>query len=185
VGLLEEDGAGVQNRRRHELIVRRLVVADHPLLCAAAAYLETLAPPRPPYVRAGDLDSDLVAGPPDEPRNRPRAFRHLTLPHPALELPPDVKVSALEFYPAGGGLGWHSDYQGQPGWRVYIGRPLDGVPGVFMTVDGNYPDSPGLGTAFQITGRSDTWHAVRADGARLALGLRFAVGGLTARALGL
>jgi hypothetical protein len=107
------------------------------------------------------------------------------MPQPKIALPADMKVSALEFYPAGGGLGWHSDYQGAPGWRVYIGRPLDGVPGVFMTVDGNYPDSHGLATAFEITGRSDTWHALRADGARLAIGVRFPAGGETARSLGL
>jgi hypothetical protein len=167
------------------VIVRRLHIGNHPLLRALALHLYALEPPHPPYTCVGDLAGDLEHGPPKGPRNRPHAYRHLTLPQPALVLPPDVKVSALEFYPAGGGLGWHSDYQGSPGWRVYIGRPLDGVAGVFMTVDGNYPDSHGLATAFQVTGRSDTWHALRCDGPRLALGIRFPAGGLTARTLGL
>lgn len=167
------------------MIVRRLPIAAHPLLRALALHLYAIEPPLPPYTTAGDLQLDLSVGPPPYPRNRPRTFRHVTMAPPTLALPPDVKVSALEFYPAGGGLGWHSDYQGASGWRIYIGRPLDGVPGVFLTVDADYPDDPHLATAFQITGRSDTWHAMRADGARLAIGVRFPAGQLTARTLGL
>jgi hypothetical protein len=154
------------------LIVRRLVVADHPLLCAAAAYLETLAPPPPPYQARGDLAADVLLGAPTTNRNRPHAFNHRSVPPPRPpELPGDTVISAIEYYPEGGGLGWHTD-SGWPGWRIYIPRPL-GAPGTFYTRLGRFQDAPGIANAFYVSGRpGESWHAVLAGGPRFSIGLR-------------
>jgi hypothetical protein len=89
----------------------------------------------------------------------------------------DAMLSALNYYPVGGGgLGWHTD-TGHPGWRIYIARLLSPLPGVFKTPGREYVDEPGSALAFYVSGEpGDSWHAVRTDGPRFSLGIRFADG---------
>jgi hypothetical protein len=169
------------------VIVHRLDVDAHPLLRELSAYLDTVQPPQPPYDEKGDWRADVDAGPPAEDRPKPRAFRRQFMERPLRlpSMPDDTILSALNFYPPGGsGLGWHTD-TGHPGWRVYLGRPLTHLPGAFLVPDGIFLDEPGIATAFYVSGKPcESWHAVRAFGARLSVGLRIA-GDRTARALGL
>jgi hypothetical protein len=169
------------------VIVRRLVVDDFALLRELSAYLDGVEPPPPPFDTRGDFRADIAAGPPDVDRPKPLAFRRQFMQAPVRvgSMGSDVIVSALNYYPAGGaGIGWHTD-SGHAGWRIYIARPLGHVPGSFLIPNGAYVDSPGMATAFEITGNPcDSWHAVSTDGPRFSIGIRFK-GGPTARALGL
>jgi hypothetical protein len=169
------------------MILRRLVVADHALLRELSTYLETVDPPPPPYDTRGDWRADIEAGPPAVDRPKPLAFRRQFMQAPVRigSMADDAIVSALNYYPPGGaGIGWHSD-AGHPGWRIYIGRPLTSAPGLFLLPGLIFEDVPGIATAFYVSGHPcDSWHAVRAEGARLSIGIRFKAGP-TARALGL
>jgi hypothetical protein len=169
------------------IVVRRLVVEDYPLLRELAAYLDGVEPPPPPYDTRGDWRADIAAGPPDVDRPKPLAYRRQFMAAPVRvgSMADDTIVSALNYYPPGGsGIGWHTD-SGHPGWRIYIGRPLTAMPGVFLVTGGAFLDVPGLATAFHVSGRAaDSWHAVASEGPRLSMGLRIA-GDRTARLLGL
>jgi hypothetical protein len=169
------------------MIVRRLVVDDYPLLRELSAYLDTVEPPPPPYDERGDWRADIEAGAPSVDRPKPLAYRRQFMEHPLRvgSMADDTIVSALNYFPPGGaGIGWHSD-SGHPGWRIYIGRPLTSMPGVFLVSVGAFIDTPGIATAFHISGRAaDSWHAVISEGPRFSVGLRIA-GDRTARLLGL
>jgi hypothetical protein len=163
--------------------VLRLAIAPHPMLRELAAYLATVAPPSPPYDEHGDWRADIAAGPPLEDRPKPLHYRRQFMKTPIRlpSMPDDTIVSALNYYPAGGaGLGWHTDRA--EGWRVYIGLPLTNVAGCFITREALFYDVDGFAVAFEAGPQS--WHAVRADGPRLSIGLRIR-GGRTARLLGL
>ena len=85
--------------------------------------------------------------------------------------------------PAGGGVGWHTD-SGVPGWRVYVVRTLDGEPGHFLHANGAFEDDARIAHAFYVSDtRPLSWHAVRARGARMSLGVR--VGTAIATRMGL
>ncbi len=172
--------------------VRRLQIADYAVLRELQRFLDTLRAPPPPYEPArGDLAVDLAAGPPlDGDRVHPLA-RWRQVPHYVEahwpKLPPDCAIASLNYYPPGGaGMGWHTD-SSAPGHRVYIGKPLAGAPGHFLSHNGVHRvdtvDEDGIATAFTIGPLS--WHAVRADGERLSVGMRVDAGGATARLLGI
>jgi hypothetical protein len=175
--------------------VQRMVVSEHALLRDLAAYAAALAVPPGPIVERGDWLDDVLAGPPPPPtdRNRPAAYRFVRMawwPQPSW-MPADATIASVNYFPSdGAGLGWHTD-AGSPGWRVYLGRPLDGVSGEFLFVKkgGGDPivlrDYPALATAFYVSGEPcSSWHAVAAHGARFSVGIRIH-GDATARALGL
>jgi len=172
------------------MIVRRLLIASHPLLQQAAQYLASVTPPQAFDVakwERGDWRADFDGPPPTSDRPQPLAFRRMRMESAArVDGWGDAKVSALNYYPVGGGgLGWHTD-TGHPGWRVYMPRLLGGgAPGVFRTAGADYVDERGTALAFWISGEPmGSWHAVRTYGARLSLGIRF-TDGPTQRALGL
>jgi hypothetical protein len=169
------------------VIVHRLAVDDHQLLRELAAYLDGVEPPPPPWDEHGDWLADIDSGPPPVDRPKPLAYRRQFMQAPVRvgSMDSDTIVSALNYYPPGGsGIGWHTD-SGHAGWRIYIARPLEAMPGVFLVTAGVFIDQPGIATAFYVSGRpGESWHAVRAFGARLSIGLRIA-GDRTARALGL
>jgi hypothetical protein len=169
------------------VIAQRLTVADHPLLRDVAAYLDGVRVPAPPWRERGEWRADIDGGPPTVDRNRPAAFRWQPLPH-AGRLPnmaPADIIASLNYYPPGGaGQGWHTD-SGAFGWRIYMGRPLAGVAGCFLTASQTLYDAPGTALAFYVSGvPCASWHAVRAEGARLSVGIRIR-DPATVRALGL
>lgn len=156
------------------MIVRRLVIERHQLLRELAGYLEAVSVPPLPCRSRGDLRADIDGGPPGVDQNRPRSFRWLSMRHP-IRLPSMLEktiVASLNYYPAGGGQGWHTDSAAY-GWRVYIGRPLSAARGVFLTPGVRTYDEPGIATAFYVSGRPcDSWHAVEAPGPRVSVGAR-------------
>jgi hypothetical protein len=172
------------------MIVRRLRIPEHRLLQEAAAFLSTVPTPElfiPMLSERGDWRADVDGRPPENDRPQPLAFRRARLQTP-LQLPGmngDAMISALNYFPVGGGgLGWHTD-SGHAGWRVYLPRLLTPIPGVFKTPDREYVDDEGCALAFYVSGNPcDSWHAVRTDGARFSLGIKFA-DGPTQRELGL
>jgi hypothetical protein len=174
--------------------VYAIAIGAHPFLRDLAAYLDGLT--APPVFRVddnserGDWRRDIADGPPAEDRPKPLAYRRQFLQAPAVlpSFPGGTMVSALNYYPVGGGgLGWHTDSHA-PGWRVYISRPLTSTPGLLMADDDGgriYDDVPGLARAFYVSGTPcASWHAVVAHGPRLSIGLRIR-STTTARSLGL
>jgi len=171
--------------------ITRLPIDKFPLLASVERYLLSLPPPLPPFESIGSVAADINDGPPDANRTRPRAMlRKVFNPPRDLELPPDVALASLNYYPAGGGMGWHTD-SAAPGWRIYIGRVLGDVPGIFLHLDEREtiatPDEAGLATAFFVSGLpGQSWHALHTLAPRLSIGLRLSVtNGPTAQALGL
>lgn len=168
------------------MIVRRLRIDDHQLLRELLAYVNEVQLPGLQLVpHEGDWRADIAGGVPLEDRPRPRSFRRLGLPTKRpIWMPPDAALASLNYYPPGGaGIGWHTDST-SIGWRVYIGRPLEGVPGEFMLPLATIADEAGFATAFHVSGQPcSSWHAVRAEGARLSVGIK--ITGDTARVLGL
>lgn len=170
--------------------LHRLPIASSPLLLAVRAVLDALERPQGPFMERGDFWADVEGDPPKENRPRPHNYnrRPFHPPRP-LDLPPDVHLASINYYPPGGsGMGWHTDST-SPGWRIYMARPF-GVPGALLTRDGDRTvetyDDRGLANAFFVSGLPDTWHAVRTMDERMSLGLRIVVAnGPTATALGL
>ncbi len=168
------------------MIVRRLTIADHPLLCELNHYAARLEAPPPPYLKRGDFFRELLDDPPSENRNRPDGYEFQIMQWRQPEwMPDDATISAVNYFPALGGIGWHTD-SGAPGWRVYVARPVDPrLPGSFHYEGGAMQDRAGMAIAFFVTGLPcDSWHAVQCDGPRFSVGIRFPIGA-TARALGL
>jgi hypothetical protein len=151
--------------------VQRIEIARYPALRALAACLAQLTPPTD-FDEVGDWRADIDGGPPALDHSAPCSRRHARMAIPiAVALPADVTHGANYYPPGGAGLGWHTD-SNAPGWRIYIGRPLAGVPGELLTVGGSYPDEPGTALAFCVPRKGHFWHAVRAPGERLSLGIR-------------
>lgn len=127
-----------------------------------------------PRHEMGDIDADLVAGPPEYDRdvNAPRFAAHLSDLQAATEVPPPLLVRAAWYYPAGGGLGWHTNSM-KPGWRAYVVRSLAERPDAgVMTSSGVYPDVPGMVNLFRIDPDwRRSWHAVYARTPRLSIGV--------------
>lgn len=158
------------------MTVYQLNIAAHPMLSELAAALGKVGRQGPPHAERGDWRADIERGTPIDDRPKPWAFRRDMLPHVLLDgltLPEGARIAALNYYPSGGaGLGWHTDTR-NIGWRVYIARPLTETPGALLLPDGSaLTDRPGIALAFKVTGRAcDSWHAVRAEGPRLSVGL--------------
>jgi hypothetical protein len=169
--------------------VQRVELARHPMLQEMAALLARvqlpLLPPARPYDEHGDWRADIAAGVPSTDRPKPLHYRRQFVPTAArlLSMPDDVAVSTLNYYPPGGaGIGWHTDSRAA-GWRIYIARPLSPILGEFITPTASFCDMEGYGLAFAAG--PGAWHAVRAEGPRLSIGLRVYGAGRTARLLGL
>lgn len=154
--------------------VLRLPIARHALLRELDAYARGLEEPRPPYMERGDLLADLFAGPPAVDRTRPQSFRFQIMQWQQPRwMPADSTIASVNYFPGGGaGIGWHTD-SSRPGWRVYIGRPLNGAPGMLLVEGDAFEDTPGIAHAFYVSGEPcSSWHAVRAAGARFSVGIR-------------
>jgi hypothetical protein len=175
----------------HAMKIYSIAIGRHPFLCELAAYLDSLRPPGLFIVHRnsdhGDWRADIAAGPPTEDRPKPLTYRRMFLQAPAVlpSFPGATTVSALNYYPVGGGgLGWHTDSHA-PGWRVYLARPLTSTPGLLYAEGRTYDDVPGLARAFHVSGEPCTsWHAVLAAAPRFSLGVRIR-STATVRALGL
>lgn len=131
----------------------------------------------PDSVAFEDFSADMALGPPAEDRDirAPRLATHLgglqTFAGTVVSAP--LQVRAAWYYPAGGGLGWHTNSR-KPGWRVYVVLPF-GESGLW-TFDGTtrdwHPDRAGHANLFRIDDDwRKSWHAVAADAPRLSLGL--------------
>ena len=166
--------------------VYAVAISAHGFLADLAAFLGELKTPQFFFVdrnsENGDWRADIEAGPPADDRPKPLSFRRQFLQAPALlpSFPGSTTVSALNYYPVGGGgIGWHTDSHA-PGWRIYLARPLTSAPGLLVTerIDGDrrartYDDVPGLARAFYVSGEPCTsWHAVIAPGPRFSIGVR-------------
>jgi hypothetical protein len=128
--------------------------------------------PKPDVI--GDVVADIAAGPPRVDRNMPRAKKVAALPRKLADdiQSYDVTVRSLLHYPAGGGMGWHTNSEA-PGWRVYVphvavARPLSGM----LTTDGCFMDRSGFANLFEIASDRDSWHAVFAMTERCSIGVR-------------
>ena len=147
--------------------VWRVPVIAHPLLEGLWELLAQAPRPRG-FLRYGDLEADWAEGPGVEDRPTPRT-RHMGefsgRMDSALGLGfPTLRRRAFGCYPAGGGLGWHTNSD-TPGWRVYLVRSGGGqllLPG--SAVD----DRDAHANIFRVG--MGTWHAVRAVGDRYVLG---------------
>lgn len=151
------------------MILRRLRVADHPLLETVVGVLQDVTVPGH-FETRGDLYGDIASAPPLEDRPRPIAWRRELLKPRAVALPDGVRLSSLKFYPADGGVGWHTDSH-NPGWCVYVAENLSAKRGLFLHDGGLVVDEPGYALAFTVG--PDSWHAVDAPGPRLSIGLYF------------
>jgi len=170
---------------------RRLVVAQDPLTRAMAAFLVEVEHRSlwewDHVPTAGDLAADLERGPgsPMVDRQQPRAYCRRFLPHASYfnGMPSGTRITSLNFCPAGGGVGWHTD-SGAPGWRVYVTRTLDGDEGAFLHAGGAWEDDARIAHGFYVSATAPfSWHAVRARGPRLSLGV--CIGSTLATRLGL
>lgn len=122
---------------------------------------------------AGDWVADIADGVPIVDRNMPRAKKVALLQRVTSiqQQHPDVAVRAIHYYPAGGGMGWHTNSQA-PGWRVYVphvmvARPLSGM----LTANECVLDRDGFANVFEVRG-AESWHAVFAMTERWSLGVR-------------
>jgi hypothetical protein len=155
------------------MFVRRLKVAESPLLCELDRFVGTLSVPGPPYFERGDWRKDVQRGHPavDIPRPLNMRCQRLSLATQP-SLPAGAVVSAANYYPVGGaGLGWHTD-SANAGWRVYLARPLTNVSGLFITDEEVIEDVPGVALGFYVGDLGKSWHAVVADGPRFSIGVR-------------
>lgn len=156
--------------------VTRIPVHRHALLVGMSDYLASVAEPAGAYVPSvGNVRADIDGGPPGRDRPQPASYHRLFLPHPQ-RLPgmrAGIRISALHYYPAGGGLGWHTD-SGAWGWRVYVVRHLEPGYGRFFNAKGAfYVDDPSYANAFYVRDKDPfSWHAVHTSGPRLSLGVR-------------
>lgn len=157
------------------LDLHRLPVAKFALLSDLAAALRSVRPPDPPYTELGDFAADIDAGPPAKDRPRPFSYRRQIMQRSELRLhvPDGVMVASLNYYPVGGGVGWHTDSK-SPGWRVYLALPMGPGRGAFITRDRFAFDDPDFALAFRVG--PGAWHAVDSPGPRLSAGLHFVPG---------
>lgn len=150
--------------------VFQIPIAGDPLLeqlYDAVSHID--ARPAPEVV--GDWVADIAAGVPTADRNMPHAKKVALLKRVLPDIQQAVAVRAIHYYPAGGGMGWHTN-SAAPGWRVYVphvavAQPLSGM----VTTDGCVLDRPGFANMFEVRGR-DSWHAVFAMTERFSIGVR-------------
>lgn len=144
----------------------------HPTLTKLWAVLQATPPADPQEMeRHGDLGADIAAGAPVE--NRVNAvIRHFasmaSLRDAAHAVADGLEIRGTNYYPAGGGMGWHTNSD-RLGWRAYLVR-APGGRSYFGHKDGVLPDRDGYANVFKVSARS--WHYVRAETERWSIGLR-------------
>lgn len=83
-------------------------------------------------------------------------------------IPPSCRLQCHNYYPNGGGLGWHTDST-QPGWRIYLYRYLNG-DGLFRYRNQEFREQVVGGYLFE-TG-PDCWHSLASFGERFSVGIQ-------------
>lgn len=156
------------------MIVRHIPLAAHPLLERMAAALEAARPPAAVQT-IGDWRADLAAGIPGADRDLAAAQTtgHMPEAQAAFVAGAGAQVRAAIYYPAGGGMGWHTN-SACPGWRVYVPRVRDASPvSGMVTADGSFPDVAGYANMFFVARDwRRSWHAVYALTERYCIGVR-------------
>jgi len=170
------EGRQGRQSRKEVVHVRQLPIDDRPLLAEllACALRQFFARP-PATTTGGDLRADLDAG----PRNADLAWYTsrdcaFLAKGPAQQLcPRGVEVRGVTYYPACGGIGWHTNSDA-PGWRVYVpcSPYLDKWRAGLHTTSGFVADRPGFANAFKVGEWRDSWHAVECTDPRLVVGVR-------------
>lgn len=107
---------------------------------------------------------DVTDAHPTEDIARPKDFFH-----GLLNVDNGRLSGCANYFPAGGGMGWHTDSH-RPGWRVYVYR-LDGGTAVFRHGDIAVSEFPGAGGYVFRVG-DDCWHSIRTHGDRFSCGIR-------------
>ncbi len=129
----------------------------------------------PTYVRAAGAVpwSEPPARPPIADRSRPfsqqlYALRDLTKDVPCAG--PGWRRQCANYYPAGGGIGWHTD-SAWPGWRVYVYRLLgaDGAS-VMRFDDQEFHEGPSEFGGYVF--KAGIWHALYTHIPRLSCGFQ-------------
>jgi hypothetical protein len=156
--------------------VFRVRIGEYPLL-ADVALAAAAAPRNGRLIRSGEWPEQA----PTFERDIPRPVGRFCATHdftPLRELPLRWPIELRSFisYPAGGGIGWHTDSRDQ-GWRVYL--PIV-CGGFFMHRPAGWtqlvPDLDGYANVFHVGPEwRDNWHAVRAERERVVLGVRLLV----------
>ncbi len=113
--------------------------------------------------------------PPAKDRTRPEEQHLFTIDNLTGSVPLDKdrqRRQCMNYYPAGGGIGWHTD-SAQPGWRVYVFRLL-GVAGEYRHCQFLYDEH--VFEEMQEFGgyvfEAGVWHALRAWTPRLVCGFQ-------------
>lgn len=149
----------------------RVKVESHPILERLQHLLaDLLIEPRRAVQSFGDVAMDIRSGIPSTDRRQPWSIRCVHMIDVAARAKPLVgnwQVRAATYYPAGGGMGWHTD-SGRPGWRVYVVLPLGRSR--FLTVDQEFRDMGG--TAMVFKAGPGAWHAVEATDERFSIGVK-------------
>lgn len=159
--------------------VKQIPIAGHEVLEQLADYLRGVdqeEAERALIVKGRWLE-DVLSGPPRTDRDMPESstLAHIHGSKRSLRrvLPFDVEPRSVIYYPALGGMGWHTNSLA-PGWRVYVPRALEAVNPCsgMLTQDGFFRDREGYVNAFEIGHWLASWHAVYSLTPRLVVGVR-------------
>ncbi len=119
--------------------------------------------PKPFAVKSSRWDDEREFHPEDDV-SRPAAYFY-----GLLNLDNGRLSGCANYFPAGGGMGWHTDSH-REGWRIYV-RRLDGGNAVFKYNDFAISEWPGIGGYVFRVG-ADCWHSIRTNGDRFSCGIR-------------
>lgn len=155
----------------------------HPLLSALYALLREHEPRQHTLVVNDELQRSFVADPPSGDRPNPQAgLREFEFLPALVEAAgrvlarwgdEEITTRAVNYYPAGGGIGWHTN-SNFPGWRVYIVRTAPQPRSRFLIPQGAIPDRDGVANVFKV--EPGAWHAVDAATERWSFGMRISDG---------
>ena len=125
----------------------------------------------PTPVLVGEWPTDLYVGPPDV--DQPHAVARYCAFVGRPEAPAGFEVRGTNYYPAGGGMGWHTNSDA-PGWRIYLPCLAPRAPSGMLTEGGFVLDRAGFANVFRVDVDDfrKSWHAVHALSPRLTVGLR-------------
>jgi len=122
---------------------------------------------RPEPAKKGDWRGELGELPTPEV-SRPITTWMAPVQLEGVPLPPGTRLQCANYYPPGGGIGWHTDFA-YPGWRVYV-HTSDAPGTVFRYGNDTILEGTVGGYVFE-TGPA-CWHALVSAGHRLACGLQ-------------